>query len=274
MSADKQVPISPQAGSLLKRLSKSGGTVTVQHAEETDQAAFPDLPASLIPERQDGTGKLNRTDIDRMQQTGALPLISPRSRLSVYKAVKVLEEKLQRVTQEFTKGTINQEQFEALFIRYGHQKAIIDRLLNSKKSAADQQPEGLIQSITTSLLRAQHAAYPLGVAIIDHRTGALIKSFGAFDIPAQILGPALGGLRSATTVDGVKNTQIEGGRWLSLVAGQFACSIALFSREPAAQQVEAIFELHRYFERENKHALELADSDMSTLNIPHAQLFD
>ena len=53
----------------------------------------------------------------------------------------------------------------------------------------------------------------------------------------------------------MRSTQIEGGRWVSYVPGEFTTLMALFSTEPASRQLNSMDELHRLFERANRNLL-------------------
>ena len=68
----------------------------------------------------------------------------------------------------------------------------------------------------------------------------------------------------------MRSSQIEGGRWLCFVPGEFTTLMALFSTSPASQQMESLEDLHRLFERANRNLLGGGLVDPNDLVFPHA----
>ena len=68
---------------------------------------------------------------------------------------------------------------------------------------------------------------------------------------------------------GMRSTSIEGDRWLCFVPGEFTTMLAIFANEPAQKQLAALEDLHRLFERANRHRLTRSPIDPSGLLFPH-----
>jgi hypothetical protein len=110
----------------------------------------------------------------------------------------------------------------------------------------------------TGILRERHTARIVSYAIYDNNTSLPLASVGEFLIDTSLLVPMLSSFRSAATEmfgAGLRSTEIEGGRWLCFVPGEFTTLIVLFSVEPARTQLTLIEDLHRDFEVANHAAL-------------------
>ncbi len=64
------------------------------------------------------------------------------------------------------------------------------------------------------------------------------------------------------------------GGWLVIVPGAFTTAIALFSLEPAAQQIALVRDLHYDFERANRRLLQRGIRQPDQLVFPHRALFE
>ncbi len=162
---------------------------------------------------------------------------------------------MSRVSDQFARGEINRMQFEALYMHYQDQLKQIEHALHATPNSDAWR--GVIAQRMTGILRARHAARVLSYAIYDNASSLPLATVGQFNIDTDLLVPMLSSFRSATAEmfgAGLRSTEIEGGRWLCFVPGPHTTLIALFSIEPAKQQLTLIEDLHRDFELANASA--------------------
>jgi hypothetical protein len=122
------------------------------------------------------------------------------------------------------------------------------------------------------IIRSQHAARVLGYSIYESQSGMPLKTIGEFELDAELFVPMLSSYRSATEEifgAGMRSTEIGTGEWLCFVPGEFTTLMTLFSKEPAARQLQMLEELHRLFELANRPLLSQSPVDPEALALPH-----
>jgi hypothetical protein len=100
-----------------------------------------------------------------------------------------------------------------------------------------------------------------------------LNTIGQFELDPELVVPMLSSYRAATREifgAGMRSSQIEGGRWLCFVPGEFTTLMALFSTSPASRQLDSLEELHKLFERANRNLLGVGLVDPNELVFPHA----
>jgi hypothetical protein len=99
-----------------------------------------------------------------------------------------------------------------------------------------------------------------------------VSTLGQFKLDPALLVPMLSSYRSATKEifgAGTRSTEIEDGRWLSFVPGEYTTMLSVFSSEPAGKQLAYLEELHRHFEQANHRLFADPPLDSSELLFPH-----
>ncbi|MGH2625807.1 MAG: hypothetical protein ACRDHY_04060, partial [Anaerolineales bacterium] len=181
-----------------------------------------------------------------------------------------VQAKVNRLAEEFASGTINRSQFQELFDHYQRERRTVETwLLNSSASESWKQAAREGQSV---MIRTAHMARVLGYSIYENESGMPINTIGKFEIDPTLAVPMLSSYRSAAKeIFGaeLRSTQIEGGRWLVFVPGELTTLMALFSNEPAQNQLDGLEDLHRLFERANRHLLQSSPIDAEALVFPH-----
>ena len=161
-----------------------------------------------------------------------------------------------QLAEDFAQGKLNRTQFQEIYAHYQKQRqSVEDALVNAPGS--DQWRTNVAVGMT-GLLRERHSAKILSYAIYDNTTSLPLASVGTFLIDTSLLIPMLSSFRSAATEmfgAGLRSTEIEGGRWLCFVPGQYSTLIVLFSIEPARVQLTLVEDLHRDFEVANQATL-------------------
>jgi hypothetical protein len=181
-----------------------------------------------------------------------------------------IQDKLNQVAIEFANGTINRAQFQELFDHYQRERRTIEVWIETAPDSDEwQQAKTEGKSI---VIRKRHSAKILGYAIYQNESGMPISTIGEFELEAGLVIPMLSSFRSASQEifgGGMRSSQIDGGKWLCFVPGKYSTMIALFSTEPASNQLESLEELHRLFETANRVLLQEPAVDADALALPH-----
>jgi hypothetical protein len=179
-----------------------------------------------------------------------------------------VQEKINRLAEEFSQGIVNRAQFIRLYEHYQKERQSIEHVLavspENWRAAAS---EG--QSIA---IRREHYAQPLGFSIYENASGMPLTTLGKFDLDPALMVPMLSSYREAAREmfgSRIRSTAIENGRWLCFVAGQLTTLIALYNTEPAARQLQFLEETHQLFERANKPRLTQVPMNIEGLVFPH-----
>lgn len=178
--------------------------------------------------------------------------------------------KINKLAEEFASGIINREQFQELYDHYQKELRTIESWMDiAPESDAwrDARTEG-----KSVVIRKKHVARILGYAIYKNDSGMPIATVGNFVFGAALVVPMLSSYRSAAREifgAGMRSSQIENGRWLCFVPGEVTTLIALFSIEPAEKQLKSLDQVHRLFEKANRHLLKSRIIHPDALVLPH-----
>ncbi|MGH2621091.1 MAG: hypothetical protein ACRDHG_11065 [Anaerolineales bacterium] len=181
-----------------------------------------------------------------------------------------MRSKINNLAEEFANGAINRLQFQELYEHYRREQQTIKRYL--EMSPGSEEWKSATSEGKSVVIRQQNVAKVLGYSVYDNESGMPLNTIGEFEIEAELAVPMLSSYRSATKeIFGAEmsKTAIEGGRWLSYVPGEFTTLMALFSTDPAPQQLESMEELHALFERANRNLLSNQPVDPDELFLPH-----
>ena len=195
--------------------------------------------------------------------------IDSQDRPEVY--LQRVQAKINRLAEEFAAGTINQAQFQELFDHYRREQQTVKRWIQVAPES-DAWKEATTEGKSV-IIRAGHEARVLGYAIYENDSGMPLNTIGQFELEPELVVPMLSSYRAATREifgAGMRSSQIEGGRWLCFVPGEFTTLMALFSTSPASRQMESLEDLHRLFERANRNLLGGGLVDPNDLVFPHA----
>jgi hypothetical protein len=182
-----------------------------------------------------------------------------------------VQAKINRLAEEFASGMINQAQFQELFDHYRREKQTVQRWLEIAPES-DAWKESTTEGESV-IIRAGYEAKVLGYAIYENDSGMPLNTIGQFELEPELVVPMLSSYRAATREifgAGMRSSEIEGGRWLCFVPGEFTTLMALFSTSPASKQLESMEDLHRLFEKANRNLLGARFVDPRELVFPHA----
>jgi hypothetical protein len=162
--------------------------------------------------------------------------------------IENLRQKMAALAEDFALGRINRQQFESVYGHYREQRQMVESLLTSMSSSAWRRA---VAEGETAMLLKRSTAKVMSCAIYANASGVPLASSGNFKIDPAIIVPMLSAYRSATAEAfgaGLRNSQIEGGHWLTFIPGRFTTFMALFTLEPAREQLTLLEDLHRDFE--------------------------
>ena len=181
-----------------------------------------------------------------------------------------VQAKISKLADDFAGGAINREQFQKLYGHYQNEIRTINTLI---ASAPDSDKwKGAVTEGQSLFIRREAMAKARGYAIYKNESGMPLSTLGDFELDSALVVPMLSSYRAATKEifgGGMRSTAIEGGDWLCFVPGEFTTMMALFSAEPAGQQLQFLDELHRVFEQANRNRLETSPIDADALIFPH-----
>jgi hypothetical protein len=204
----------------------------------------------------------------------ASPIPQPSELSSFNEALGYLDkvqDKINRLAEEFAGGTINRAQFNELYDHYRREQMTVKQWIDLYPESDDWK-EATTEGKSV-IIRAEHKAKVIGYAVYENESGMPLNTIGQFEVEAELAIPMLSSYRAATKEifgAGMRSSEIEGGRWLCYMPGEFTTLMALFSTEPASTQLDAMENLHRLFERANRTLLTQTMVDPNELVFPHS----
>jgi hypothetical protein len=193
----------------------------------------------------------------------------PDDKIQAFKAT--LQQKIQTLITEFAEGTISREQFHAIYERYTGQIALADMAGSANENSAAAIISMAQDGPPTIAVKESMIAKAIGMAIYDHRSGTLLETLGAFDVPPDKLAPILNDF--SLMIENRKRLEREvrkfaARKWLVFAAGRFTTVVTLFYNEPSEAQGREIARLHHDFEQANQPAFTSGKVDAGKLAYP------
>jgi hypothetical protein len=195
---------------------------------------------------------------------------SPDVRQQAAEYLQRLQQKMNQLAEDFAEGVINREQFQRLYEHYQRERRGVESLLVAEAGDADLR--AAIGEGKSVVIRKQHIARAQGYAIYENESGMPVTNLGKFEVDPALVIPMLSSFRAAAKEifgGGIRSTAIEGGRWLCFVPGELTTLLALFTTEPAQKQMAYLEDVHRLFEKANRHKLTRSPIDPAGLLFPH-----
>ncbi|HEY66747.1 MAG TPA: hypothetical protein G4N97_00560 [Thermoflexia bacterium] len=198
--------------------------------------------------------------------------------VAIAKARAYLEQvrqKMERLAEDFAAGRVNPTQFQELYAHYQRErKVVMEALEETPEAAAWRAAAATGESV---IIRRRHAARILGYAIYLNASGAPIRTVGEYHVDARLLASMLDSFRSnieEALERQIHSLEIEHGRWVGFVPGQYTTLVVLFSVEPARAQLDMLRDLQAHFERANQQQFARGITDPAQLVFPHAVVFE
>lgn len=173
-----------------------------------------------------------------------------------------LDEKLDRLEDDFEHGRINASQYRAIRRHYQEQREVAMRLKEAHPSS-DRWRVVLEEGRTTFLMQLNEATCTCA-ALFDLETKDQIFTQGTMPDAAEEAMGLLGTFGPARKESGpgrMLATHLEDGSCLLLIPGRFTAVLSVFSQDPPGWQVRALKEVLLNFEAANRAALRKAERD-------------
>mgnify|MGYP001574392760 FL=1 len=170
--------------------------------------------------------------------------------------LQALDEKLDRLEDDFEHGRINASQYRAIRRHYQEQREVALRLKQSHPSS-DRWRVVLEEGRTTFLMQLNEAMCTC-VALFD--LNSRLRIFLQGEMPpaaeeAMGLLRTFGPPRNESGPGRMLATHLDDGSCLLLIPGRFTAVLAVFSQDPPGWQVRALREVLLNFEAANRAAL-------------------
>ncbi len=183
-----------------------------------------------------------------------------------------IDEKLERLEDDFENGRINGSQYRAIRRHYQEQREVAMRLREAHPNS-DRWKVVLEEGRTTFLMQLNEALCTC-VALYDLENREQIFIQG--DMPdsaeeAMGLLRTFGPPRNESGPGRMLATQLDDGSGLLLIPGNYTAVLAVFSQDPPGWQVRALKEVMLNFEAANRAALR--KSEFKKLVFPDLQRF-
>ena len=178
--------------------------------------------------------------------------------------------KVNKLAADFNSGSINRAQFRNLYVHYQREIQSVERMIEEVPASDGWQ--GAMTEGQSMVIRRRHIARATGYAIFENDSGMPLSTLGRFELDPALLVPMLSSYRAAAREvfgAGTRSTEMEDGRWLCFVPGEFTTMLAIFSAGPAGKQLQFLTELHCDFEQANHRHLANLPLDPSCLLFPH-----
>lgn len=201
------------------------------------------------------------------------PAPSPESVRQGQEFISQVERKIDHLVQEFADGRVNRAQFQRLYARYQRQITTVMGLMATTDPSRWR--EAIFETEDTLKLRKRFAATPLGLSLYESRSGQHIRTLGEFRVEDGHIIPMLQSYRAAALQNfraGPRSAELQDGRWLSFLPGGHTTLIALFSQQPADDQLALIERMHQDFEEANLTCFQSERFDATQLVYPFHSL--
>ena len=179
-----------------------------------------------------------------------------------------VEDKIERVLDEFAGGDISREHFDIVYGRYSRQLAIAEEAIEKGELEELKQ---VMNEIPTMALRAAIRGKALCMLVIHHLKLNTIRTFGEYELEDQYLTPIMEQLKSRVAMELSDYTDVQkliSNSWVIVCSLEHTTLVTLFRNEPSAKQVQELERRHRDFESANRNILNIADPDPDTLVYP------
>jgi hypothetical protein len=190
-------------------------------------------------------------------------------------AVETLSQKMEALAQEYAEGSINRDQFAAIYKRYSEQRQITELLL--ERNPESDAWQSVVQAGHTSFLRSHFAAHIESFGIYALHGGQQISLQGSVRLPMAQLSPILAKLHQMLQQGhkvGSAWRELKDGNWVLIVPGKYSASVVIYSKEPAVIQRKKAEDAHRDFERANERVLASGEIKPEMLVYPHRALLE
>lgn len=239
-----------------------------------NQQPPPDYGAMLSPIRPPvpESDLFNTPSRPKMIPPGTKPLPEAQPQ-NPHEALDYIRGKMEKTSDEFASGKLNQAQFSAIYKHYADKRAIIEKLLQRDPQSSAWQ--NVASTGHTGFLRSHFEARALFFAIFIHKKPSPLLTGGRQT--NKIVGQISAVLRmfwssAKLPNSGIARKALDNGRWLVLATGKFGITFVVFSLQPSDLQLNLVRDLHTDFERANHMFLERGTLNPQRMVFPQRGL--
>jgi hypothetical protein len=187
-------------------------------------------------------------------------------------ALTLLRRKMEQIALEFSHGTINRVQFNAIYGRYGEQRAIIEKLIQRDPNSPAWKQAAAPGH--TTFLRQHFEARLIYYVVYQHNKPTALIMGGKQQPNIEQINTVLTALWGMTNRPkvGLARKSMGNGYWLVLALGEYAVTLAMYHLEPSVAQTNLVRDLHNDFERANKMALSSGTRSLDRFVFPQRAL--
>jgi hypothetical protein len=186
-----------------------------------------------------------------------------------------LRAKMEKIAKDFAEGQLSQPQFEKLYAHYQAERANIELLMQTFPDGDEW--KSAVTDGHSIAIRRRYQAIVIAYAIYDNEASLPLYTFGDFQMESELVVGMLSSFRSASNEifgAGLRKTEVEDGKVLYFLPGQYTTLLALYSSEPPSTQLRILEEVHRHFEIANIEALQRGGAQPSQLVFPHRPVLE
>jgi len=231
-----------------QNLSQLEGKFTPPFKKEPEPA-LPIINPDVVPARSAETIEAENTKPE--------PATSSMINTELRNMLLTLEQKLQRLEQDFEQGIVNPAQYRAIRKHYLDQKSVASRM--GKLHPENELWRVVLEEGKTTFLMQVNEAQVFGVAFYEITSKQRLFHEGVIPGEAQQAITILQtfGIKPGDSDESrMFATQTDDGKVMLLIPGRLTVAIVIFSQEPPNWQVRALREIHHNFESANRASLE------------------
>lgn len=183
-------------------------------------------------------------------------------KVEAFKAI--IQEKINKLLQDFAEGKLNREQFHVIYDRYNGQLQFAEQALNDAAFL------GQNNTSETYVIKEKFMGRAQGLIIYSNRSGSVVETLGNFSIPLTdllLLDEFTEHMKRGERLEW-RVQELEDGRWLLFVGGQFTTVVTVFDHEPSRVQARELERLHRDFETANAALFQRGNVEADKLAVP------
>ncbi len=231
-----------------QNLNQLEGKITSPFKEEPEPAP-PILNPDVVP--------AHSVETIEPEDLKAEPITSSMINSELRDMLLTLEQKLQRLEQDFEQGIVNPAQYRAIRKHYLDQKSVASRM--GKLHPENELWRVVLEEGKTTFLMQVNEAQVFGVAFYGITSKQRLFHEGSIPGEAQQAITILQtfGIKPGDSDESrMFATQTDDGKVMLLIPGRLTVAIVIFSQEPPNWQVRALREIHHSFESANRASLE------------------
>jgi hypothetical protein len=190
------------------------------------------------------------------------------------KFIAEIQQKIDKLLQDFDDGKLNKEQFNTVYARYAGQMRMVEEArqmgLNNPEDAGKDNKK-------TAMLLSERAAKIQGMRIFDARTSMDIDTLGTFEVPTNWLMPFVNNMFMAMEAKqplGRLIEKVDDKRHVVMMSGKHTVIAAVVNTQPSPRQLQELNQMHRDFEQANRSFFQSQNVNANDLAYPFLMIIN